>query len=104
MTRPRPPHSIAPRTHSLSTQLSLGLVAPLIVQASIEAGLFRRHQEERAAAGLPLECCREACAYEAIDGLAEALDFASATAAGWVLAGILWEVAVLLAAGRLTRA
>lgn len=36
-------------------QLSLGLVAPLVAQAILEASLFRQHQAERAAADLPPE-------------------------------------------------
>lgn len=101
------------RTTSLSSspppalpppQLSLGLAAPLLVQAAVEAGLFRQHQAERRTAGLPPITGVAARVYTEIGGLAEALDAVTATMAAWVLAGILWEVAVLVAAGRLQAA
>lgn len=49
-----PPPSPAAQCCSLlaAAQLVLGLAAPLLAQAAVEARLFRWHQAERAAAGL----------------------------------------------------
>ena len=80
-------------------QLALGLVAPLLVQAVLEAALFQRHQEERASAGLPPEHGWAARAYGAIATQAVEMEPLLATMAIWVLGGILWDAALLLSVG-----
>lgn len=79
------------------THVAVGLFLPAPVAALAEAALFQRHQRQRRLAGLPPERGRDAALYEALWGLLE-LDWLTWAAAAWMLAGILFDAA-LLAAG-----
>lgn len=78
------------------TQLTISLVAPLVVQAAWEARLFERHQRQRHVQGVPKEGGWQARLYAGIGDVAASCDALALLAASWVLLGIFWHLAVSL--------
>jgi len=81
-------------------QLSVTVVVPALVQAALEAGLFMQHQVQRQQLDLLVEGGMQVRLYDTIRATAEACDWPVAAAALWVLLGLLWDLSVLLVAGR----
>ncbi len=78
------------------TQLTISLALPLVVQAAWEAGLYKQHQSQRLTQGLSKECGWQARLYAWIGDVLVTCDALALLAAGWVLVGILWHLAVSL--------
>lgn len=76
------------------THLAFGLVLPAMVAAGAEAALFQRHQRQRLRAGLQPEGGWEAKLYGSLWGLRE-LDWILWVTAGWMLAGVVFDAALL---------
>lgn len=81
------------------THIFLGLTLPALATALIEAALFRQHQRQRQHAGLTPERGWDALLYGALGSLLD-LDWVFWAAAAWLMAGILFDAA-LLASGAL---
>lgn len=81
------------------THMFLGLALPSLAAVVIEAALFRQHQRQRQRAGLAPERGWDALLYGALGSLLD-LDWVFWAAAAWLMAGILFDVA-LLASGAL---
>ncbi|KAL4433262.1 hypothetical protein ABPG77_003310 [Micractinium sp. CCAP 211/92] len=77
-------------------QLTISLALPLVVQAAWEAGLYKQHQSQRLTQGLSKECGWQARLYAWIGDVLVTCDALALLAAGWVLVGILWHLAVSL--------
>ena len=77
------------------THITFGLVLPGLAAALTEAALFRQHQRQRRQAGLPPERGWDAAVHSAVGSLLD-LDWLAWGAAVWLLAGLLFDVAVLV--------
>lgn len=75
-------------------QLTIGLLAPTVVQAAWETGLFDQHQRQRRMQGLPTESGWQASLYAAVGDIVASCDALVLLAAGWVLLGTLWQLSV----------
>lgn len=78
-------------------QLVLGVAAPALAQACLEARLFAEHAEQRARAGLPPERGWQAALCRAVHGVVGDLDWLTAATLLWVLLGVLQLAAQALA-------
>ena len=76
------------------THITLGLALPALASALIEASLFQQHQRQRAAAGLPPERGWQAALHGWVASLRQ-LDWHARLAIAWLLAGIMFDAAVL---------
>ena len=98
-------HAATPRGHAqcghllLYLQLSLGFAIPATWHAFSEAALFEAHQKERAAVGLPPERGWQAALYAGVERLRPQGGWGPQPylLSAWALAGMLWNVSVLLA-------
>lgn len=78
-------------------QLGLGLVAPALVQAALEAHLFRQHQAQRARQGLPPERGAHARLYAWVAAaLSAAPEELLIVAAAWLGVCLLWSASLAL--------